>query len=102
MRARTFPVDVNDTNRVATNSELADETSGSRRMRVIPWPRIRGTLYMAKTRGNDRIIEVFLRALSDDALFDDRGAWCENKHGVSNVALINGRLDTAPTKFTCR
>jgi hypothetical protein len=43
---------------------------------------------MAKTRGSDQITKVFLRALSDEALFDDRGAWYENNRGVSNGALI--------------
>ena len=44
-------------------------------MKLIPWRDIWGTLSVAKTRGNRRMIEVFYDRLFRDAVFDDRGAW---------------------------
>ena len=63
-------VEVNDASRASINSDLVNKA------RSMTWAKIRRTLFMASTRGNDEIIRVFWQALQEEALFDDQGAWC--------------------------
>ena len=56
-------------------ADLAGLRADFEGMKLIPWRDIWGTLSVAKTRGNRRMIEVFYETLFKDAVFDDRGAW---------------------------
>jgi hypothetical protein len=45
-------------------------------MKLTPWKNIWASLAAARLRGNGRMVEVFYDTLFNEAVFDDRGAWC--------------------------
>jgi hypothetical protein len=48
-------------------------------MTLIPWQDIWKSLNGARIRGHGEMIEVFYETLFKEAVFDDEGAWSQNR-----------------------
>jgi len=48
-------------------------------MQLIPWEDIWKSLRGARIRGQGEMIEVFYDTLFKEAVFDDKGAWSQNR-----------------------
>lgn len=49
-------------------------------MKLIPWEEIWHSLRDARIRGHGEMIAVFYETLFKEALFDDHGAWSQERH----------------------
>ena len=63
-------------NRTLTQLEALRTRTEFISMKLTPWNDIWTSLTMASLRGNRRMVEVFYETLFNEAVFDDRGAWC--------------------------
>jgi maltooligosyltrehalose synthase len=63
-------------NRTLTQLEALRTRSEFTSMKLTPWNEIWTSLTIAALRGNRRMVEVFYETLFEEAVFDDRGAWC--------------------------
>jgi len=48
-------------------------------LKLIPWEDIWRSLRSAKIRGHGEMIEVFYETLFKEAVFDDDGAWSQDR-----------------------
>lgn len=48
-------------------------------LRLIPWEDIWNSLRSARVRGHGEMIEVFYETLFKEAVFDDDGAWSQDR-----------------------
>ena len=48
-------------------------------LQLIPWEDIWSSLRSARVRGHGEMIEVFYETLFKDAVFDDEGAWSQDR-----------------------
>ena len=65
-------------NRTLTQLEALRTRTQFTSMTLTPWNDIWNSLTIASLRGNRRMVSVFYDTLFNEAVFDDRGAWCLN------------------------
>jgi len=49
-------------------------------LQLIPWNAIWPALQAARLRGHGAMIQAFFETLFNEAMFDDQGAWSQDRH----------------------